>query len=164
MGHGWARAPHFWWEVYLNKRSKNLSALCAEKVPPHFRNRSGAYVTQVKSKKVFTPGLFTTSLTGSDTASTMSRQHKFMDERKKIEPKPTNCKNKQRPQDVNTVFQKLQAAGSDITATLDLTVFVNGDYECLKPLVLKLLSAPASSATCFQSGRLGKGTDTLTSV
>ena len=45
-----------------------------------------------------------------------------------------------------TVFQKLLAAGSDITVTLDFTVFVNEDYERLKPLVLKLIFAPASSA------------------
>ena len=46
-----------------------------------------------------------------------------------------------------TVFQKLLADGSDITTTLDLTVFVNEAYECLKPLVSKLYSAPELAAS-----------------
>ena len=59
-----------------------------------------------------------------------------MGERKKIEPKPADCQDKQQPQDKNTVFQKLFAAASDITVTLDFTVFVNEDYERLKSLGL----------------------------
>ena len=69
-----------------------------------------------------------------------------MDDRKKIEPKPVTCQDEQQPQDVNTVFQKLSAAGSDFTTTLYLAVFVNEGYACLKPLVLKLFSTPANMA------------------
>ena len=39
------------------------------------------------------------------------------------------------------------AAGSDMKAIFDLTVFTNEGYECLKPLILKLFFAPAISVT-----------------
>ena len=51
------------------------------------------------------------------------------------------------------VFQKLLAAGSDITATLELRLdcLSNEEYEYLKPLVLKPLSAPAMSAASVRA-------------
>jgi len=76
----------------------------------------------------------------------MSRRHKCLGARRKIEPKPANCQDKQQSQDVKIIFKKQLAAGSDVTATLDLTVFLKEDCACLKPLVFKLFSAPASSA------------------
>jgi len=86
----------------------------------------------------------------------MSRRQKVLVERRKIEPKPANCQDRQQSQDVNIIFQRLLAAGSNATATLDLTVFLKEDYVCLKPLVLKLFSAPTVWFCGQHTARLSK--------
>lgn len=93
-------------------------------------------------------------------ASKRSRRQAFLGSRKPPQPKPAGEDDKQ--QDVAAVFQKLLSAESTDTTAARLSIFTNEDYACLKPLVLQLFSAPASSAPServfSQAGQIMKPT------